>query len=302
MALVAVLWVVSSAALLVATFNSMVRSGASLALSETRLTKIETLLEAGVEIAAARLIDTEERRRWPADGEPRTVTFAGTDITIAISEHDGLVDLNEAGGDLLLALFRKFAGSENDAARIRDGILRARGEARDETAETPLARNFRRGTLTRPSEPAAPAPTPHPAPFIDVAQLLGIQGMTEEAYRRAAPFLTVYNPSGRIDEEAAPAEVLEAMRERARADSLAARPVRGPGRETPPPREDRRTVAGAGGGKAFAQGGGMLYIVTVRIGQLGAPYHLGKEAIIATGLDKDAPYRLVAMRGLPQAR
>src|SRR5262245_43938003 len=126
LALLVVLWIIVSATLLVLSFNATVRSGATFVVSEVEQAKTEAVLDAGVEIAASHLIDSEEARRWPADGSRRMVRFAGADLTISILDANGLIDLNKSDDKILLAFFRQFTGSDTKAAQLRDYIVSAR--------------------------------------------------------------------------------------------------------------------------------------------------------------------------------
>ena len=57
LALLIVLWVIVAAALLVSSFSVSVRSSIGFVTSEVKLSGLEALLDGGVEVAAARLID-----------------------------------------------------------------------------------------------------------------------------------------------------------------------------------------------------------------------------------------------------
>lgn len=306
MALIAVLWIVAAAALMVSTFNATVRSGASLALSEMRLTRIEALLDAGVEIAAARLIDTEQNRRWRPDGKPHAVSFADADLTIAMHDPRGLVDLNGASPELLLGLLRQFIGAESDATALRDYILKARGEETADGAAAPRPSGLaQRRDATPPQKGNAAQASAgqrqvdaQGVAFIDVSQLGRIEGMTDELYRRMLPFVTVYNPDGSVDETIAPKQVLAALDG---ADGGGRIGPHAPRRVRPESRPGEASPAQAGG-ESIAPGRPTVYIVTVRIGRPGTPYHLAKQAVIVTGLDKDAPYRLIAWKALDPSR
>ncbi len=128
-ALLVVLWIIAGATFLVVSFNATVRSGLSFVSSEVGLSKADAVLDAGLEIAAARLIDEEEGRRWLPDGIPREIIFADRKLKIRISDPNGLVDLNKADEEFLLEFFKHFTDTPSRARTIRDDIKAARDDA-----------------------------------------------------------------------------------------------------------------------------------------------------------------------------
>jgi general secretion pathway protein K len=288
MALLVVLWIVVAAALIVSAFNATVRSGVSFVSSEVELAQVEALLDAGTEIAAARLIDDDEARRWLPDGSPHVVSFAGADIAIRISDANGLVDLNKADKELLLGLLRQFAGSEAKAKRLRDRILQARkpdegdagGDARI-TGSKP--REQVGGTERTAGANALPA-------FIDIAELRGIEGMTTELYRTLAPFVTVYSRDGRINPLAAPDVVIAAIPGLARADVDTLRSTAAAPKESDAALIDIAQRAGA----YLTDAAGPAYLVSVEVRK--SKGSAGRVSVLAPELDQQAPYRLIAKR------
>jgi general secretion pathway protein K len=287
LALLVVLWIIASAALLVSAFNATVRSGVAVASSELQLARVEGLLDAGAEIAATRLIDEEATRRWAADGKQHRVSFAGAEIAISIDDPNGLVDLNKADKELLLGLLRQFARSEQNANRVRDRILAARGEPR--SANEMEASTAGRGV----GGEAAASNRARSYAFIDVAQLRRIEGVDLDLYRQIAPFLTVYGRDGRINPTVAPVQVLASIPglttadvERLRVASRARQP-------------NHAALSGLAqrAGTYLGDVPGPAYVVSVVAAPAGG-YRAGKSFVLVTGLDADAPYRLIAIRPL----
>ncbi len=135
MALLVVLWIIVAAALIVSAFNATVKSGVSFIGSEVQLSKTEALLDAGVEIAAARLIDEEEARRWVPDGRSYTVAFAGAELAIAITDTGGAHRHQQGGqgaSDGASAPVRGLRGQGGPAARSH--LAGARQNAGHKTA------------------------------------------------------------------------------------------------------------------------------------------------------------------------
>src|SRR5262249_32297234 len=105
-ALVVVLWIVALLALQVGIFNLTVRDAASLAVTELALAGGEALASSGVELAAARLMETDAAWRWQADGRTREVAFGGARLAITIIDEAGRFDINELDDEAVDWLLR----------------------------------------------------------------------------------------------------------------------------------------------------------------------------------------------------
>lgn len=285
MALLVVLWIIVAAALLVSAFNAVARSGALFMTSEVRLAQTEALLDAGTEIAAARLLDADEARSWQPDGSAHTLSFAGTELVIRIIDANGLVDLNKADKALLLGLIRQFAGSDAKAEQLAERIIAARGENAGEKSASAGMRSD-----SEPEEMPARAANAVPA-FIDVAQLRGMAGMTPELFRALAPLVTVYGRDGRIAPQAAPGPVLAAV------PGLTANDIERLRRAAGAPMESDAALMDIAqrAGSFIADAPGPAFIVRVVIAGKG---NAGRVSVIVPKLDQDAPYRLIAKRPL----
>jgi len=285
MALLVVLWIIVAAALVVSAFNATVRSGVTFVGSEVQLSKTEALLDAGLEIAAARLIDEEEVRRWVPDGRPHRVAFAGAELAIGIRDTSGHIDINKADKQLLMGLLRQFAGSEAKAGRLCDRILQVRAKApgaKEKAAEQ---------ELNSDGEPVA-GPSADVPVFVDVAQLRGLEGMTAEVYAAVAPFLTVYSGDGRINPRAAPDEVLASIPRLTQSDIDKLRASAAAPKESDGALSDIAQRVGA----YLSNGAGPAYLVTVEVLRVDGGRGASAVYVVAPSLDAAAPYRLIAKR------
>jgi general secretion pathway protein K len=167
-ALVVVLWIVALLALQVGIFNLTVRDAASLAGNELAIARGEALAAAGVELAAARLMETDEAWQWRADGGLREASFGGARLAITITDEAGRFDINELGDEAVDWLLRPHGGS---------------AEALTQWIE-------KNGPLLDPSE---------------LARALGLPA---SAIAPLAPYLTVHGGDGRINPAVAPPEAL----------------------------------------------------------------------------------------------
>lgn len=299
-ALLVVLWVVASAALMVSSFNATVRGGASLTTSELGLSQMDAIADAGIEVAVARLMDEELERRWLADGEAHSMSFGGVDLVIRIDDPNGLIDLNKAAGPLLLQFFSHFNGAGSDAEQMRDQILLAREESSNRAAKR--QRDTRTKGAMKDEQPSSVLPTeiPRTVAFLDINQLRHLDGMTPQLFSAIAPFVTVYAKDSRVHAEAAPRGLLNAI---AAGDTV----TNG--------RQQQNSLSGAtslptaigqprqqSGTQERAIASGPAYIVTVEVQRPNGTLHMGRRAVVILGLDSDAPYRIVSLQTLTGAR
>jgi general secretion pathway protein K len=273
--LLVVLWVLTSAVLLVASYNAAVRSGAASTVSEVGLTKLDAILDAGLEVAAAHLIDQNEKQRWRGDGSQHRLKFADMELTIAVRDASGLVDLNKSDAVILHALFQKFTKSMGKAELYTNVILKAR-EAVAKDGNLEAGKSESGGTQNARSF--------SPVAFIDVWQLGRTQGIPRAVFEEIEPFLTVYSGDGTIYPATAPIEVLEAIPDINHADIEKIRYA------------DKAALvdlmAKAPSFLTFQNGPARL--VTVRAERPGENIKTSRTFAIAIGIDQGAPYRLLA--------
>lgn len=293
-ALLVVLWIIASATLLVVSFNATVRSGLSFVNSEVGLSRSENLLDAGLEIAVARLIDQEPARRWLPDGLARSVPFAGHRLRIKISDPNGLIDLNKTDEKVLLEFFKQFTDTDSAARAIRDRIKMARDQAmKTGQSSSPFEK-------TDPTGDSNETPPPTPA-FVDAAEARMIEGISADLYRKILPFLTVYSRDGAINPLSAPQEVVLADAELRGLDFTAKREAFLAGRHSDP-QNDRDRNGADNRDELDPDGGfGPAYIVEVATAAKGERYSAKKIFVIATDLDANAPYRILAVKTAPKS-
>ncbi len=287
-ALLIVLWVVAAATMLVMTFNATVRSGLSFVHAEVGLSRSEAVLNAGVEIAVARLIHEDAGNKWRPDNQPRKVDFAGHRLRIRISDPNGLIDLNKADENLLLEFFKQFTSSDAAARGIRDKIKAARGIAEK-------ANQNRANLAQKAASPGSDIQgSPNVPAFLDVGQARHLDGMSADLYRKVAPFLTVYSANGSINPLSAPNQVLSADPQLRGLDFTAKREAFIAGRMPA-----SQTTVGTEPGYAETDSKdtfGPAYIIEVESGAPGERYTSKKTVVVAIGLDAEAPYRTLAVK------
>lgn len=281
--LVVVLWIVATLALLVAALNASVRTGTAVVGNEVNDARRLASIDAGIEIAAARLKFVEAGMAWRPDGRPHELEFAGARLVLTIFDAAGRIDLNKADIELLAGLLAKYtddrAEAESMAARIVDW--------RDKDSERTTG-----GAEIDDYTKAGSQRMPADGPFISVTQLRHVLGMRHELYRHIAPLITVFGRSGRINPATAPRAVLLSLPGISAAEVDQVMALRA--NDKPNLTEITRVLAPAR--KWLNARPGPAYIIRVSIiGANGRPVR-SREVIVVFDIDKGAPYRVVGLR------
>jgi general secretion pathway protein K len=166
--LVVVLWIVTLLALQVGIFNLTIRDAGALAGNELAMARGEALSAAGVELAAARLLEPDADVRWRADGVTREVSFGGARLSITVTDEAGRFDINELDDEVTEALLRPFGGSADALVQWSDANGR----------------------------------------LLDASQLPRALGLSPAAVQSLIPYLTVHGGDGKINPLVASREAL----------------------------------------------------------------------------------------------
>ena len=227
MVLVIVLWIVTLLAVMAGGFAYSMRVETRLATSSVERAQARALAEAGVAYALAWQLDPEAQKQWPPNGDRRTWSFGGGRLRIEVTNASGLVNLNNAGPELLKALLAG-AGVNSQG---QDPLVEAIQDWRD-----PDDQSMPQGAESADYR-AAGRPGPKNAPFESVAELGQVLGMTRELYERLASVATVFSYDSGVNPELAPARVLRALGldERTVTDYVEARARAGADESLPPP-------------------------------------------------------------------
>lgn len=157
---------------------------------------------AGLEYAAARLVDPDPAQRWLPDGQPYDWQFDQATVQVRIVDETGKVDLNAADASLLEGLFTAL-GAADQAQALAGAIL----DWRDPDDLGQIA-----GGAETPQYLAAGLPYgAKDAPFDSVSELELVLGMTPALYARVLPHVTVYSAMPVPDVRYADGPVLQAM-------------------------------------------------------------------------------------------
>lgn len=195
MALVIVLWLIVLLGMIATGHASNVHSETRLAMRHIESAKARTLAEAGIQRAIASLLLQNSDSEWPVNGMLQKLDIDGREISIAIRDATGLVDLNVADAGLLGALLATAGGDPLQQETLVDAIL----DWRDPDNFTHL-----HGAEDADYSAAGLTWTARDAAFSSVDELRYVIGMTPERFAAIAPYVTVYSGSAGLNLEYAP--------------------------------------------------------------------------------------------------
>jgi general secretion pathway protein K len=202
MPLLSVLWGLALLGAIATAFLSAGSTSYRLARNALEAMEVEVAAEAAVNRAVLGLLDPNPQTRWRTDGVPRVIEFAGARMQVRVQDELGRIDLNNADGTLLVALFQSIGLDAQAASALVDKILDWRDSG-------PLKRL---NGAKDPEYRAAGLPyRPRNGPFQSVDELKLVMAMTPELFQRVEPALTVYSGRPSIDPQVATPEALRAL-------------------------------------------------------------------------------------------
>lgn len=202
-ALLLVLWLIALLTAVVGAFAMIARVEYLQGRTLSQGVVADQAARAGLEYAMTRVVDLDQARQWLPDGREYTWRFGDADVTIAIVDESGKVDINAADLDLLAGLMQAVGVERQPARKLATAIL----DWRDPDSLTQIEGGAEDGDYGSEDLPYGAKD----APFETVAELQLVLGMTPELFAKLAPHLTVYSGQGRPSEQYASAEVLQAL-------------------------------------------------------------------------------------------
>ena len=202
MALIVVLWLVVLLSVMAAGHSKNVHTDTTLAARQVQSAKARALAEAGINHVILEILAADSDRKLPVDGSLFTVRIGEDDVTIAIRDATGFVDLNAAKPELLEAALEACGVGETarrdlvDAVldwRDRDDLRRLHGVEDDDYLAAGVAWTSRDGA------------------FEAVDELKYLPGMRQSYYDCLAPFVTVHSGNGGLNMEYAPPALITAL-------------------------------------------------------------------------------------------
>jgi general secretion pathway protein K len=184
-ALLVVLWTLALLALLGAQLVRSSRSEALLARNLIDAASVQAATDGGVQEAIFRLLD-RSRRRWAADGVPRTIQWGAAEVTIRIDNEGDKINPNIAAESLLAALLLRVGAAPPEAGAIAAAIV-------DWRTATSQARP--RGAKAPQYAAAGLDYGPPGSEFRSVDELGAVLGMRPVLLALLRPHLTVFSDS-----------------------------------------------------------------------------------------------------------
>ena len=151
-----------------------------MAAAETDQARLKAAADGGIALALQGLLQRDLRQRWPIDGKPRRMRFAGYDLAIAVVDERGKLPLNRLNRDQSAAMFTAFglAGEDRDIAV--DSFLDWRDQNDDPNPNGAEADYYADKGLA-----------PRNGPLRSVGELALIRGVGPAVAARIMPFATV---------------------------------------------------------------------------------------------------------------
>ncbi len=213
-ALLMVLWMVLLLAGLVAGYALTARVESMQGNGEARTVQASAAARAGIEFAAARMLDPDSTRRWAADGRSYPFAFDGAQVEVRVRDEAAKVDLNAASYDLLRSLLEAVGEPKPSAAKLAGAVL----DWRDQDSLAQVSG----GGEDADYAAAGLAWGAKDAPFETVAELEQVIGMRPQLFAALAPHLTIYSGREVPDAEMADAVVRRALGQPPRTDAQGA--------------------------------------------------------------------------------
>lgn len=205
-ALLPVLWTVALLAVIAGAVAVAMRGDAGVARAQRLAAEGRAIADGAINLAIAQLLATDPAARPRLDGTPFALDVAGETVRLQVQDETGKIDLNIADPALLRRYVAVSLEEPEPAAALADAVLARR--------------------------------LPGGRPFLSVAELGLLPGMTPERLARLAPGVTVHAQAPGPDPLTAvpaallalprmtPAEVERLLALRLAAEAAAARPAR----------------------------------------------------------------------------
>jgi general secretion pathway protein K len=202
MALIVVLWLVVLLSVMAAGHSRNVHTDTTLAARQVQSAKARALAEAGINHVILAMLAADSNHKLHTDGSLFRVRIGEDDVTIAIRDAAGFVDLNAADANLLDAALKACsvgATARRDLVdaildwRDRDNLSHLNGVEDDDYVASGVAWTSRDGAIE------------------SIDELKYLPGMSQARYDCLAPLVTVYSGRGGLNIEYAPPALITAL-------------------------------------------------------------------------------------------
>lgn len=201
-ALVLVLWMLVLLIIMATGYSRMMRTETLLTANMVHSAQAQALAEAGVYQAITELLKPVNEQLWKTDGTNYPYQFGDETTVLQIRAETGKIDLNTASSELLFGLLQSVNIPKEELLSQLQAILDWRDK--DKLTRT-------HGAEDTDYENAGEEYGAKDGPFNSLDELLLVQGMTPELYRKIRPALTIYSHQAGIYPQSAPREALLAI-------------------------------------------------------------------------------------------
>ena len=201
-ALILVLWFVVLLGVLAMGLSSFSRNSTVLARQLTGASQARYLAEGGMQMVLANLLMAPDETRLLGDGEMFDLPFRDNRVVASLWNESGKIDINGANEILLVRLFRAIELPLEQSEALAAAIIDWRDE--DSFAHLKGAED----------EDYLAAGLPYEAsdsPFIALAELRKVLGMTQGIYTKIEPYITIYTKNSGVNPALASILVLKAI-------------------------------------------------------------------------------------------
>jgi general secretion pathway protein K len=202
MALIVVLWLVVLLSIMAAGHSRNVHTDITLAARQVESAKARALAEAGINHVILEMLAAESDRKLRTDGSLFRVRIGQDDVTVAVRDATGFVDLNAANAETLDALLKACSVTETARRNLVDAIL----DWRDKDDLSHL-----NGVEDDDYVASGVAWTSRDGAYESIDELKYLPGMSQALYDRLAPYVTVYSDRGGLNLENAPPALVAAF-------------------------------------------------------------------------------------------
>ncbi len=211
-ALVLVMWVLSLLTVMALALTQIQRTEGALTANQLDSARFRAQASAVISLVALNLLSTppstfdEEALLWVPDGRPRLFQLDGEEFSVRLSNEGSKFNLNEITREQLIALVDAVQAEEDRDEVLSEQVADAVVDWRDENDLSML-----NGAEDADYEAEGLLYGAKDGPFQSVEELRQVLGVSARLYERLAPYLTVEDTGGQINEAFAAAPVLVAL-------------------------------------------------------------------------------------------
>lgn len=203
LALVIVLWIVTLLTVIATSFLYAMRTDVKVVTNGMSRAKAEAAAEAAIHRALFDLYKPATvTDRWLADGVPHNWRYGEANVSVAMVDESGKIDINVASDQLMRGILTAQGLSDEEATALVDSIADWRDQ--DNLKRLHGAEEAEYVAAGRKYKPAN-------APFQTIEELKLVLGITPDLYQRLAPLITTYSRQPGINSQIASRDVLRSI-------------------------------------------------------------------------------------------